>query len=317
MFQAVRTDELFRVLLFLLLIVGVYVAAGRIVYRRWRKDRTPLRRPHVAVLTTAGLGILCILYGALVEPRWPEVTSTRVVTSRLPPGHRGIRIVHLSDLHSEATPTLETMLPARVAALEPDLIVFTGDAANSTETLPVFRACLSALAKIAATFVVKGNWDSVSFIRGDRFGNTGATLLEGTSASIQVADVTVHVLGAGFGDTPALNVALAALPADGPAVVLFHHPYPDVVSPPFASRVDLMCTGHTHGGQVALPFYGALLTLSKHGKRFERGFYPNADGFGFPLYVNRGIGMGRPGPRVRFGARPEIAVIELVPQAGG
>jgi predicted MPP superfamily phosphohydrolase len=81
-----------------------------------------------------------------------------------------------------------------------------------------------------------------------------------------------------------------------------------------APRVDLFLAGHVHGGQVALPFYGALLTLSRFGKRFERGLYPDADGFGFPLYVSRGIGMeGGAMPRVRFCSRPELALIELVP----
>jgi predicted MPP superfamily phosphohydrolase len=76
--------------------------------------------------------------------------------------------------------------------------------------------------------------------------------------------------------------------------------------------MGLFLAGHVHGGQVALPYYGALLTLSKFGKRFERGLYPDADGF--PMYVSRGIGMeGGRAPRVRFCARPEVALIELVP----
>jgi predicted MPP superfamily phosphohydrolase len=301
-------------LFFVAAIVAVYVVAARIVYRRWRRDRLPLRWRQIAVLIAAIVGIICMLYGRFVEPRWLEVTETRVVSSRLPAGHRGIRIVHLSDLHSEGTPMLETELPSRVAGLTPDLIVFTGDAANSTAGVAVFRTCLAALAKIAPTFAVKGNWDVLSMVKGDQFGGTGATVLSSTSATLQVAGVPVHVLGAAYGgNIDGLNSSLATLPDDGPAIVLFHLPYPDIVSSGLASRVDLMCAGHTHGGQVALPFYGALLTLSKFGKRFESGFYPNADGFGFPLYVSRGIGMGGPGPRVRFSARPEIAVIDLVP----
>ncbi len=64
---------------------------------------------------------------------------------------------------------------------------------------------------------------------------------------------------------------------------------------------------------MALPGYGALITLSRFGKRFERCLYPDADGFGFPLYVSRGIGMEGGSPRVRFASRPEVALIELVP----
>ncbi|MEJ2705392.1 MAG: hypothetical protein P8Z79_23375, partial [Sedimentisphaerales bacterium] len=76
--------------------------------------------------------------------------------------------------------------------------------------------------------------------------------------------------------------------------------------------VDLYLAGHTHGGQVALPFYGALVTLSEYGKEYESGKYQVGT---TTLYVNRGIGMeGGPVPRVRFWARPEITVFEVMPK---
>jgi uncharacterized protein len=267
-----------------------------------------------AILGLAALGTLAVLYARFVEPRWIEVTSTRVPTSRLPVGHRGVRIVHLSDLHSDSAPRAEKRLPATVASLEPDLILFTGDAANTPAGLSVFRRCLAELTTIAPTFAVKGNWDTDFFPQLDRFGGTGATELDGSSAAIAVQGTTVYLVGARLKNIEPLGAALESLPTDGPAIVLYHCPYPDVVPPRLASRVDLFLAGHVHGGQVALPIYGALITFSKFGKRFERGFYPDADGFGFPLYVSRGIGMeGRAAPRVRFCARPEVALIELVP----
>jgi uncharacterized protein len=75
----------------------------------------------------------------------------------------------------------------------------------------------------------------------------------------------------------------------------------------------LYCTGHTHGGQVALPWYGALVTFARFGKRYEAGLYHEGDTW---MYVNRGIGMtgGWP-PRVRFGSRPELTVIDIRPAA--
>ena len=76
-------------------------------------------------------------------------------------------------------------------------------------------------------------------------------------------------------------------------------------------NVDLYLCGHTHGGQIAMPFYGALITMSKFGKKYEAGMYTVGDTI---LYVNRGIGMdGGPAPRVRFLARPEITVFEIHP----
>lgn len=84
---------------------------------------------------------------------------------------------------------------------------------------------------------------------------------------------------------------------------------PDLVEDLPPNAVDLYVAGHTHGGQVALPFYGALVTLSRFGKKYEAGLYHVGD---TTLYVNRGIGMeGGPAPRVRFCARPEITVFEI------
>jgi predicted MPP superfamily phosphohydrolase len=279
------------------------------------KPRQPLRAGSRVVLAAAAAGVACMLYGRLAEPRWIEVTRTRISTPRLQSGHRGVRIVHLSDIHSDPAPLVEERLPAIVADLHPDLVVFTGDCANSESGVAVFRRCLSEIAKIAPTFVVKGNWDVWFYTGIDRFGGTGAIELDGTTADVDVAGTRVHVVGMAYASqSPGFGPALAGLPPDGPAIVLYHPPYPDAVPQRFASRVDLMCAGHVHGGQVALPLYGALLTLSKFGKRFERGLYPTADGFGFPLYVSRGIGMeGGSAPRVRFCSRPEVALIELVP----
>jgi hypothetical protein len=74
---------------------------------------------------------------------------------------------------------------------------------------------------------------------------------------------------------------------------------------------DLYCAGHIHGGQIALPWYGALVTLARFGKRFESGLYQVGS---TALYVNRGIGMeGGAMPWGRFCAGPEITVIEIQP----
>jgi predicted MPP superfamily phosphohydrolase len=75
-------------------------------------------------------------------------------------------------------------------------------------------------------------------------------------------------------------------------------------------RVDLFLCGHTHGGQVCLPGWGAVITLSKYHKTYERGLY-GVDGV--PMYVSRGVGSGAGAvPAVRFLSRPEVAVIDLV-----
>lgn len=307
--------ELLRVLLFVGAACTIFALALLVLARRYfQRRRAPIRGWGRWVLASAALGLVCMAYGRWVEPRWVEVTRTRVLSSRLPAGHRGVRIVHLSDIHSDPKPLLEPRLAGIIAALAPDLIVFTGDCANSKEGLPVFKQCLRELAKIAPVFVVRGNWDTFHHSDEQRFEGTGAIELDGNHFTLEVAGTPVQLVGAAFQASElAIARALESVSAEGPLVVLYHTPYPDVIPPAYAARVDLMCAGHVHGGQVALPFYGALLTLSKYGKRFERGLYPDADGMGFPLYVSRGIGMeGGSVPRVRFCARPEVALIELV-----
>lgn len=303
-------------LLFLSLVALVYVMAGGILFR-WLKDKLRRRkrsysiihrRWNLFVLGLTLLGIGCFVYGMAVEPYWPEITHVRIRAEKLKPGSSPIRIVHLSDLHSDPKPRLEERLPILVEELKPDLIVFTGDCINSPEGLTVFKTCLRRLSQIAPTFAVKGNWDTAYWHNLDLFGDTGATELNGTPQEVEVKGSSLWLIGLASGNEGALNSSLGRIPPEAFKVFLFH--YPDLIEDVSLSDIDLYCAGHTHGGQVALPFYGALVTLSKYGKRFESGLYQVGR---TSLYVSRGVGMeGGPVPRVRFFSRPEVTLIEIV-----
>jgi predicted MPP superfamily phosphohydrolase len=259
------------------------------------------------VLGVATVGIVCMAYGYFVEPYWPEITHVQLETTKLSKGSRSIRIVHISDLHSDPTPRLEESLPDLIVAEKPDLIVFTGDAINSSAALPLFKKCLKRLAGLAPTFVVKGNWDMAFWTRMDLFGDTGARELDGEAARIEIDGVELWVAGAPFGHQGRIEQALAEVPPESFVILLYHSP--DEIEMVAKRKVDLYCAGHTHGGQVALPFYGAIITLSRFGKKYEAGLHREGNTW---LYVNRGIGMeGRSAPRVRFWSRPEITVVEL------
>jgi predicted MPP superfamily phosphohydrolase len=97
-----------------------------------------------------------------------------------------------------------------------------------------------------------------------------------------------------------------------PTILLFHNPDADVVMNRQTEGIDLYLCGHTHGGQIALPFYGALITQSKQGKRYESGLHTVNN---MRLYTSRGIGMEGHFPRVRFFARPELTIFKLVPES--
>jgi hypothetical protein len=175
--------------LFVGAVVLVYfLAAGvlvRLLLRRLGRATLAMGRWAVwtrrVILGLALIGTLCIAYGFFIEPSWPEIVRVHVASAKLVPGARPIRIVQLSDIHSDAKPRLEERLPALIAREQPDLIVFTGDAVNSPEGLPVFRRLITRLAQLAPAFAVQGNWDVWYWSGFDLFGGTSAHELKGGS----------------------------------------------------------------------------------------------------------------------------------------
>jgi predicted MPP superfamily phosphohydrolase len=310
--------------IFICSVAAVYVLAAcalvRMLLRRAGWMSASSRRTLWAErVVLACVGVLCFAYGYFVEPYWPQVTRARVESDRLAGATRPVRVVHISDLHCDPAPRLEERLPALVAAERPDIIVFTGDSLNSPEGLPVLKPLLKRLAEVAPTFAVRGNWDVWYWGRQDLFGGTGVRELNGAAEKVEIKDAgaSVWVAGAAYGglDAPLhgpggkITRALRDVPAGAPVIFLYHTP-DEILDIAATNRVDLYCAGHTHGGQVALPFYGALITFSKFGKKYEAGLYRESTTW---LYVNRGLGMeGGHAPRVRFWARPEITVIEMV-----
>jgi hypothetical protein len=304
---------------FMLAVAAVYVLAAALglhgLHRRLiRKAPPPSRRfrwLRRAVFVLAAMGLCCLGYAHFVEPYWLEVDCVRVTTARMPKGTRPVRLVHISDLHSDARARLEDKLPRVVADLDPDVIVFTGDAVNCVEGLKHFKPCMAALAATAPTFAVRGNWDSWEFKPGgERFARTGVRELNGEAVKVRVNGAGIWIVGAAWGAEDTIPDLLKSLPDASPVILLCHSP-DEILTVAAQRRADLYCAGHTHGGQVALPFYGALITFSRHGKRFESGLHKVGQTW---LHVSRGIGMeGSICPRIRFCARPQVTLIEIAP----
>ena len=303
--------------LFLATVATVYVLAIGILVRRWAawhhgtlRSETPARRWfNRLVLILATAGTLCIAYGWLIEPFWPKITHQRMVFPSLKGANRPIRLIHLSDFHCDARPRLEERLPGLVASLHPDLIVVTGDFTNSERGVPVAQHSLRQLAKQTPVFVVRGNWDNDDYST-SLFDGTGTQEPTVAPACLSVAGTKVWVASVEMGEEWRIAKLADKVPA-GEFFLLLHHT-PDVMLEPLPpGRIHLVCAGHTHGGQVCLPWYGAVTTLSRTYKRFEGGLYLED---GIWLNVNRGLGMdGDWAPRVRFGSRPEITLLELAP----
>ena len=302
--------EIVRVAIFLIFIGAIYIYALIALIRRALKRPADGRVQRFAERTTIVLALIgtgCILYARFIEPYHLSITHTKISSPKIPPGARPVRIVHLSDIHSDATPRLEPVLPDAVRQQNPDLILMTGDYFNSLKGLEVFRNCLTELTKIAPTYVVKGNWETGRFPRVRPFDGTEAHELEGTAVRLRIGEAMIWLAGSSPRNRDALRQTLAGLPPDEFKILLRHHP--SAVFDAAEYGIDLLLAGHTHGGQVALPFYGALVTFSRLGKNLESGLYQFR---GTSVYVNRGVGMdGGLLPRVRFWSPPELAVIEI------
>jgi uncharacterized protein len=166
-----------------------------------------------------------------------------------------------------------------------------------------------ALTKIAPVYATAGNWDVATEVVGHLYEGIPVTFLQGTHVKQDVRGSPIWIAGIGQWHDDQVWPAMRGIPRAQFSIFMFH--FPDGIREIANEKMDLYLAGHTHGGQVALPFYGALTTNSIYDKEYEAGLYKVKDTW---LYVNRGIGMTSGAPRVRFLARPEITVIDLVPQ---
>jgi predicted MPP superfamily phosphohydrolase len=241
------------------------------------------------------LAVICAIY-ALIEPYRLEVTH-HVVHAKVT---RPLRIAHVSDLHTGGFGLREKALLAALEKEKPDLVVLTGDVVDDG-VLEHARPLLSALHPPLGIFAVEGNWehwrpvgDAASFYRG-----VGARALNNDGVKVR-DDVFLVGLDDAIAGAADPRFALAKAPSSGATIAIFHSP---VAYDEIASRVDLALAGHTHGGQVRVPFLDALWLPPGSG-RYVAGWYDK-------MYVSRGVGTSV--FRVRFLCRPELAIVDVVP----
>jgi predicted MPP superfamily phosphohydrolase len=264
-------------------------------------------RLRALLLGCACLGVLCVLYGFYIEPYWLQVTHVRVASAKLPTAAPPIRLAVISDLHMGRSPKLEPKLPGVIAEQKPDLIFFLGDAMNSTWALGSFKQLMLTLHNIAPVVAVRGNQDHGSIWDGDVYEGTQVIELRAAEKRVTIRGVELYIWGQDY--DPPILLPRYPPPPPGDFTILVQHS-PDLMEGAVRSKFDLYLAGHTHGGQIALPFYGALITYSYYDKKYESGLFQEGS---TTLYVNRGIGFARwPQPEARFFARPEVTVIDLV-----
>jgi uncharacterized protein len=305
--------EKVSVLLLFIILLAIFVAAFGLAVRiiinvLRRKPVKPLlvSKSALAVQILAIGALLCLLYAYFAEPYWIEVKHIEIKTPKL--HDAAFRIVQISDMHCDVKARNEARLVQLINAMEPDVIVFTGDSINTPAALPLFKSTMKGLKAKLAKIAVRGNFDVWYWHDLDLYGDTGFQVLDHDTITVGKGDEKIMLSGLNVRNSDALKDVLSKVGSDRFSVFAYH--YSNFAESLGDFNVDLYLSGHTHGGQVALPLYGAVITLSKFGKKYEAGQYTIGN---MLLYVNRGIGMegAANAPRVRFFARPEITVFEI------
>lgn len=256
----------------------------------------------------ACLLFLCVIYGYFIEPYWLQVNRYDIYTDKIK--DTTIRIVHITDIHCNKYIVNENKLARLINSMNPDVIVCTGDCINAFEGIPLFKQTMQALHARIGKYAVSGNVDVMFGCSNDIYEGTGFVQLRNDSVRLEKDGQPFYISGLGpeYSSIKS-HRQLSAIPGRYYSVLLYH--FPDLAEELAGLNVDLYLAGHTHGGQVVIPFYGPLITFSKFGTKYASGMYNLGD---TTLYVNRGVGLeGGSWPKVRFLARPEIAVFDIKP----
>jgi hypothetical protein len=285
-------------------------------------SRIPISRRKFFKSAVAGAAGLA-LYSGEIARHWLQVTRRDVFLQNLPATSDGARVAQISDIHIDqfTEPLFLRHVVDRINELRPDVVVLTGDFVTAGIGKRHFAPqsawqCASILKELACLhlYAVLGNHDLIIGAENvtEALKSSGIAVLRNAYLPIERAGSRIWLAGV---DDPVVgrpNPELA-IPAsirnqpNEPVLLMCHAPdYADrLLAHPAGQAVDLMLSGHTHGGQVRLPFLGAL-ALPEWGKKYVEGLFRLGN---LQLYVNRGIGtVGLP---FRLNCPPEITLLTL------
>ena len=272
--------------------------------------------PYV-VAGIAGLGAICGVDARFIEPNRLVLERTDILISRLPPAFDGYRITLLSDFHYPRRTDARAIHRAINLAntFNPDLMVIAGDICDKSVRDAAVVPSLAGLfdqSRAADGIVgVLGNHDHyypADKLRRELAEHTPVRLIENTSFLLERDGQQIAI--GGVGDLWRGKVeperAFADVSGDIPRLLASHNPdFAERIDP--ALHIDLMLSGHTHGGQVHIPGLPAPWITSRYGKKFRAGL---CQGKGCRVYVSRGVCSTR---HIRFLCPPEVSALTLRP----
>jgi predicted MPP superfamily phosphohydrolase len=289
-----------------------------------------------SALAIGATGVGSLTYG-LVEAQAFKVRELDLAL--LPAGSESIRVLHISDLHITPAQTRKINWVKSLAKLEPDFVVGTGDFLAHQLAVPAVVEAMNELLDIPGAYVLGSNdYFAPSFknpfmyfnknrqIRAegialptsdlvDELNDAGWLDLNNKQSTAVINGVKIHFRGT---DDPHINkddyaVVAGAFDSDAFAFGVTHAPYKRVLQSFEADKADLVLAGHTHGGQICIPFYGALVTNCDLPQGQAKGYSTFGESK-MPLHVSAGVGTSPFAP-IRIACRPEATVITLSAKA--
>ena len=273
-------------------------------------DRHLLQRVTIAL---AVAGVILLMWGYKNAEADPVVRSTTIALRGLPAGAKPIRLLLLADLHvagPDTPPERISRIVTQANALHPDIVLLAGDFVahkRLATSKPDFAAAVAPLQSLRVplgVYAVLGNHDhwrgaEEAMIALRRVGvhvlNNDAT---------QAGTLTIGGVDDAFTGNDDVDATVNAMNRLSGAKILLSHS-PDVM-PQVPSSIGLVVAGHTHCGQVALPFLGPIVTMSRFGRRYACGLVREG---GKTLIVTSGIGTSI--VPIRFGAIPDMWSITI------
>ncbi len=277
--------------------------------------RTFLKRLFGGIITLFGLSGGTYYYAREIEPNMLDVHDVNIYSSKTPSAFEGYKILQFSDTHIGFQYTIDQLeeLVVKINQLEPDMIVFTGDLIDNPRTYQIDERLTSTLGRLRARdgkFWIYGNHDHGGYgtdILMDVFQQSGFELLQNGHRQIDKNGDMIYL--AGLDDAllgrPDIEQAIDGISNDQLTILLAHEPdYADITKD---YPIDIQLSGHSHGGQVQIPFIGYIYTPHLAQKyvegSYEIGSHP------LQLFVSRGVGTTR--LPYRFFCKPEITMYQL------
>lgn len=266
----------------------------------------------------AGVPFIVVTDGLLRTTTRIETNQISIPIANLPANLEGLKIVQLTDIHagSFSSPKMMEELNWMINIHQPDLIFITGDFVNfSPAELPLILPHLKSLSAKYGVYGCLGNHDHYMNQEDhkrllDYLSNAGIKLLINENVTLSINNSSIHIAGVdnssyrqNFGD---FDRALIGLSNEYPTILLCHDPTNWDKEIKGKRKVDLMLSGHTHGGQIAIELFGTYLTPARYTYDQFKGLYSYKDQ---KLYISSGIGTV--GPPVRIGVNPELTVVIL------